>query len=189
MDTFQVQKGVVEHLQNKITQNIMFIKDGRGQHQHPITNTLVIIDEIRNHIDGFPRYFNHYSRRKQGDEYLSSDLNVRRMFQAFRLANPQLQEVEHKETLYRQVFRGMDIRIGLPRSDTCKSCDQLLIALELAQGQQNRLLAENDLNQHHIHADTAYLELNDDMAQSRLDPSYIVICGDLQQVEFCTINI
>lgn len=78
--------------------------------------------QIQAHIESFPVEDNHYSRQKSAKKFLSSDLNMNRLYIACKK--------KHSQTIatYRyfcDVFKKdfPDLRFGRPRSDTCSNCD------------------------------------------------------------------
>lgn len=184
MDTFRISRSRVQQLQHLLQNGTIVAHDARGKHGNQFKNSANLRQAILNHINGFPKYSCHYSRRNH-EEYLSPDLTVIKMFRLFVQQNPNLPGVEKKETLYRQIFKEANIRIGIPKSDTCSSCDRLVMEVRLAaQGSRIRLDAESQQSLHHAMADAAHLELTDDIRKSRADPSYVVKCGDLEKVLF-----
>lgn len=116
-------------------------------------------------------------------EYLDPTLTVSKMFTLFRI-----QEGEHVnrlEWLYRQVFREQPLKIGIPRSDTCDSCDKLFIQLsgiDVNDPAQNARRREIEMKSqaHHLQAETSYEELQLDNSLANED--YVVIAVDLQAV-------
>lgn len=79
---------------------------------------------VRNHINSFPKEVSHYGRGKDEKEYLSPDLNINRLFQAFQLKYPET-KITYK--FYRKVFLKDFplLKFKRPLVDTCKTCDLL----------------------------------------------------------------
>ena len=125
LDIFQLKRGTTDILQIKIAAGKSYITDGRGHHDSRSKISDDIIIRMKSHIDSFPKYNTHYTRRQNGDYYLSSDLTVSRMFNLFIEAFPDIPQVAKKMQIYRNIFRESGLRIGQPKSDTCKTCDRL----------------------------------------------------------------
>lgn len=83
---------------------------------------------------------------------------------------------------YRDIFKShFNLRFGVPRSDTCKYCDKIYLALtEADEKDLNRI--ERELETHHETADKAYASLKEDSEISKVNDNVVVLCVDLQQV-------
>jgi hypothetical protein len=182
MDTFSISKDVVLKLQRDILNGVIHVQDGRGHHQNHFRNPANLIALIDAHINQFPRYECHYSRRRH-EVYLSPDLNVSKMFRMFLNQHP-LDEYFNKESLYRQRFQNSRLHIGTPLSDTCGVCDSLEIRIRTTANNQERDQAQAEKDHHLQLADLAYRSLYNDVNRSQVDSSYVVMCGDLQKVLF-----
>lgn len=188
MDVFQVTKDQIKTVQFKALANLNFITDGRGtHHNHPVLapNIRPLIDA---HLLSFPQYEVHYSRAKLNEFYLSSDLNLDRMFRLFVEMHPNLPNPGTHENTYRQRFRALGLRIGEPRTDTCKLCDKIKIDLTVARrnNNQNQIQVQIYERQWHLGlVDFTKMQMDGDFNRSRNDPTYAVLCIDLQQVCFC----
>lgn len=182
MDIFQISIGMVKTLLTKITDGNMFVRDGRGRHDNHRTSPFQIKQDMIAHINSYPQYENHYSRAKLGDFYLSPDLSVKQMFRGFIQNNPHIHRVEHMGTLFSEMFKKSGLRIGKPKSDTCKDCDKINVKLLSARNPQDRLLVTEDRSFHLCNTNTGYEEMRSDIDTSKVDPNYVTLCGDLQQV-------
>ena len=109
---------------------------------------------MRNHIKSFPRQTSHYSRQDAPlKRFLNPDLNISRMYNLYLEAhepavlNREKEIVKAKqerifplplkikpvvtEHRYRMVFnRDFNLGFGLPRSDTCATCDKFNIVIK-----------------------------------------------------------
>lgn len=159
------------------------LTDSRGLHGNHTKISDETKEVIRNHISSFPRQENHYSRNDSKKECLSSELNIRKMWEFFRIKYP---ESTVKLHTYRDVFNGeFNLRFGLPRSDTCSYCDRLYIQLIGAVDDHSKKQIENESKIHHMRADSAYKALAMDKENAMLNSEHVVLCVDLQQVLFC----
>lgn len=182
MDIFQISLGIVENLQIKIKEGQIFIRDGRGRHFHHNATPQAVKNSMLIHINSYPQYENHYSRAKLGDYYLSSDLTVNEMFRGFIQAHPNIPGAIHMKTTFYEVFNKSGLKIGQPKSDTCKECDRLKVNQLSAISANARTVVLDDRHLHLTTVNTGFEEMRSDIEMSRNDPSYITLCGDLQQV-------
>lgn len=103
--------------------------DKRGRHDsRPHKIEKVVIDKIKVHILSFPSEQSHYSRNKNGNKkYLSSLLNISKMYNLY-LELCKNENLEKKffvtKSFYSNIFsKHFNLSFGLPRSDTCSTCD------------------------------------------------------------------
>ena len=77
---------------------------------------------VKNHINSFPRDESYYSHAKSEKEYLSLDLNINRMYLAYKIKEP---DTTVSNKFYRSVFLKDFPKLSFKRSrvDTCKTCD------------------------------------------------------------------
>ncbi|KAJ8930801.1 hypothetical protein NQ314_016357 [Rhamnusium bicolor] len=158
-------------------------EDQRGKHlnrPHKIQDNLR--NMVKEHIASFPTEESHYSRQKCAKMCLSSDLNIQKMFELF---HEKYKEPKIKLHFYRDVFNeDLNLRFGIPRSDTCARCDLLYAKLVNAENEDERKNIKTESELHHRNAEQAYQTLKEDTERSKNDPSIVVICMDLQQVLF-----
>lgn len=78
----------------------------------------------------------YYSRLKLSKEYLSPDLNIHRMFKAFK---EKYTNVNICERYYRRVFKKDFPKLSFktPRTDTCRICDKMKLQIKSASGVPN----------------------------------------------------
>ena len=186
MDTFQITKDQVETLQTKAMADVNHITDGRGSHQNHHSLPPNVIPLIDAHIRSFPTYERHYSKTTLNPSYLSSDLTLDRMFRDFVQKHQHLPNPRTHENLYRRRFRASSLVIGEPRTDTCKACDRMKVDLSVARSNNNNNLILRHLADRLTHLDVvdfAKKQMDADFNRTRNDPTYAVICVDLQQVK------
>lgn len=112
-----------------------------------------MIDEIKEHINSFPAYESHYSRRDTSQKYLLADLSINKIYGLYceKVANPV------SSSKFGSVFNSMGIKFKSPGIDTCKSCDLLKAKIDIADPNSNekdKLISEQQL--HHLEDDLAY---------------------------------
>ncbi|XP_072399045.1 LOW QUALITY PROTEIN: uncharacterized protein [Diabrotica undecimpunctata] len=135
---------------------------------------------VKQHINSFPRDVSHYNRLKSDKEYLSSDLNVHRLFRAFQEKNPC--NISHK--FYRSVFLKdfPNLSFRRPRVDTCKTCDQLSISTK-SSDPATKKTGTTKLELHHRQVEAVFASIKSDFIRSPLPVSdTCTITMDLQKV-------
>ncbi|KAL4120979.1 hypothetical protein QTP88_013573 [Uroleucon formosanum] len=95
---------------------------GRGAHN------LIILTEIRtrmlNHIKSFPLQESHYARKRISRLYLSSSLNINKIYDLYKDHYCQNGIIDESYWLYRTVFSETDLKSKIPYVDTCKTVDE-----------------------------------------------------------------
>ncbi|XP_051158212.1 uncharacterized protein LOC127279729 [Leptopilina boulardi] len=185
-DIYAVSHKRIQNLQKKMKDGKVDPKDERGKH---LNRPHRIIEDtrhlVREHIKSFPQMENHYSQNKISTDnrmYLNSSLTLNKMFRLFQEKNP---ESDVKFWLYREVFlNDFNLKIGLPRSDTCKTCDSLYIQLLATEDIEKRKEIEAISETHHLKAENGYASLKKDGENSKINPNTVVLCVDLQQVMY-----
>lgn len=105
------------------------------------------------------------------------------MYELFRAAHP---EANVKLHLYRDIFNAeFNLRFGLPRSDTCATCDRFFIKLIDCKTEDERKIIETESKLHHFKTDAAYKALERDKLDAQVNSNDLVLCVDLEQVLFC----
>ena len=68
-----------------------------------------------------------------------------------------------------------------PKSDTCKTCDSLRVRIEAETDETAKAQLEGERELHHAKAERTYLQLKEDTALAKSDPTVTVISFDLEQ--------
>lgn len=100
MEIFDIRPQKITTLVKRKKAGCVTFKDKRGGLKH-FKYTLQDRQMVRDHINTFPREESHYNRTKSEKEYLSSDLNMKRLFEAYKIKHPGT-TVTYK--FYRSVF-------------------------------------------------------------------------------------
>lgn len=105
------------------------------------------------------------------------------MYRCFQTENP---NITVSKTLYDTVFKEMNFRFDVPRSDTCKICDEFNMQLRSAQLEGDRKKIQMECDLHQSKASLGYKELKADIVISKANnSSTVVLCVDMQQILFC----
>lgn len=183
---FAISSRRLQTIQTKKKMGCAAYRDERGKnpqsHAHKRKYSEDDRSLVKQHINSFPREESHYGRTKTRKEYLSSDLNVSRLYLAFKGLYP---DSNITQKYYRQVFIKdfPNISFRRPRTDTCQVCDRLSIKIKA--DAPDRQTVSRELQIHQRKAQKAVKLLGDGMNESQLPLSEMcTVSMDLQQVMF-----
>lgn len=180
---FSITPRRIQILIEKLKDNIT-VTDKRGLHKNrPRSITDETKLKIREHINSFPRQESHYSRGKTENEYLSANLNLNIMFKLFSEKHP---DISISKRVYVHVFQSdFKLKFGIPRSDTCKTCDSYFIKICAEENEQKLRSLQIESERHHMRAEAAYSQLREDQKAAQINQNNVVLFTDLQQVLYC----
>jgi len=145
--------------------------DNRGKHAKKVV-TEAQKQEVRDHIDSFPRVESHYTRSQTKRQYLEPQLNVAKMYELYckKCSNPV------KLSYYRHIFvTEYNLDFHMPKADRCDLCEEFRVM------QLNKItngeIADN-YKKHIAEKTCMRQERNDD----RQNKSRFVVCFDLENV-------
>lgn len=83
------------------------------------------IQEVFEHINSFPAYESHYTRKVSSKKYLQADLNISTMHRLY------AENIEKQISLskYSSLFKTLDIKFKKPKADTSITCDTLKLKI------------------------------------------------------------
>lgn len=131
-------------------------------------------NEVLTHINSFPAYESHYSRKHTSKKYLEADLNLTTMYKLYAAEN--LQPVSLSK--YSGIFHTLGLKFKKPQLDTCTTCDELKIKISGAVAEDLENLKRQQ-KCHQENADLAYATKKQDIALS--SNTNLVFTFDLQQ--------
>ena len=149
--------------------------DARGKASKPLPDKK--LEEVRNHLNSFPRYKSHYARNKTEKEFLPNTLTFKLMYEEYcsKVTNPV------SRWTYEREIHNMGLKIKPLKIDTCKTCDAVQNSIMHCRRQEDRaeLLKQQEL--HHRKAEIAINEKKHDKDLAEGDKSRRTIAFDLQQ--------
>ena len=183
----QNSRGRVNNIMTQITHGDGTPKaDERGRHgNRPSKVADSVRDKVKGHIESFPRYQSHYSRRDNiNRSYLGPDLSITKMHELYLEKCETLGWPKVSHDYYRRTFCN-DFNIGFqtPKTDTCKTCEAMKIKLGCyTPGSAEYDAIQSEWNDHKFEANKAYELLHSDTSVARDTPTQQhVIAIDLQQ--------
>ncbi|XP_050515795.1 uncharacterized protein LOC126890691 isoform X1 [Diabrotica virgifera virgifera] len=151
--------------------------DKRGRKSPGNKKTEHMRELIINHINSFPQYESHYTRRDNINKYLPNHLSLKKMYELYREAVTE----PVSRTLYEEQFHKMKLKFKERKTDTCHKCDVYKMKLEVCDNEEQKQMIVEETNSHHEAADLAYNTKKEDKARAQIDPSIKCYTFDLQQ--------
>lgn len=152
--------------------------DGRG-HRSP--GNKIDISDVINHIKSFPCYESHYTRKDNPSRrYLSSNLNIRKMYTLYVEKCEQEKTIPVKEKKYYDVFSNkFNLHFKPPAKDTCQKCDELNNKIKFAVSEEIKKQHATEKEVHLRKAELARSSMNSDKIKA--DENLYVFTIDLQK--------
>jgi hypothetical protein len=172
----EISKKKVRIVMDKNQDGNLKIRGGRGRKKLSAS----VKSAIENHVNSFPRYYSHYKRAKSESMYLDPGLNLTILYDLFQEKwneeNPGVKPPSSSS--YRKVFFKMGLKFKNLKTDTCKTCDRLNIAMK-ASGNNAELKKEQEL--HWDQAKAIRGQMEHDFEVGRNNEKVQGICFDLQK--------
>lgn len=137
MSIHGISRGRLRHIQSSLMNSGMAPLERRGKHvSRPNQTPTQVVSLVEDHIRSFKPRQSHYSlRHNPHATYLPETLSVKQMHALFldtyRIAVPY--------KVYWTIFTSkFNIRFGVPRSDTCTMCDELLQKLNACSNEDEK---------------------------------------------------
>lgn len=141
-----------------------------------------IIDNIKHHINQFPKYVSHYSRHKNLEcKYLDPGLTVRKMYKLYQEFCAEKGVQPEKESYYRHIFNTQfNLRFHRPLTDTCGVCDKLQNIIDHGEDDEARRCAATEKEVHLRRAEAVKTAKNS--FRDLQDETHVAVCFDLQKM-------
>lgn len=177
LDTFGETAGFIRNVITKKLNDPISLKDNRGKSTPSNKFSDEKLSAIKNHINSFPAYESHYSRRHSSKKYLSSNLSISKMHELYCEENEII-----SLTKYAQIFHTMNLKFKHPKIDTCNKCDTFKAKIEYVDSSDPEYVRLKDEQQiHHEKADLAYKSKDSDKNFATSNANIKMYTFDLQQ--------
>jgi len=183
LQTFAISEGRLNRAIMKHAEGKCAGSDDRGKASNPHKLSNDIVKNVCDHIQSFPAYVSHYTRKHNPDrKYLNENLNVRKMYMLYKEKCSELNILPVKEHMYRHIFNTrFNLHFKKPRKDTCKKCDEYKVKLD-ASGDQEAI--QNLKDEHALHllnAEEARNSMKEDAEKAKCSDNVYVCSIDLQK--------
>ncbi|XP_053395869.1 uncharacterized protein LOC128556009 [Mercenaria mercenaria] len=179
--TLDITSAKVDSALNQSSQLTGFpTDDSRGKHNvRPNKIHSTIIDDIKDHINSFPRVESHYCRKSSVKEYLDSELNLTKMYELYVEQCHKNNYVPASLHKYRQIFNTQfNIAFNKPLKDQCDLCAEFHSTPD---NEKSHLMVKK-FERHIRNKNLARQSKDADKSLSQANPSHVTACFDLQQV-------
>ncbi|CAH1104544.1 unnamed protein product [Psylliodes chrysocephalus] len=114
-------KTISTTLSKKSTTGIIEKEQRGGRYKSQVDRNLQLINGITEHINKFGRVESHYCRQNSTREYLHKNLSLLKMF-SMCLADESGPLMKGAYSVYRKVFKSMNLSFHRPKKDQCSLC-------------------------------------------------------------------
>ncbi|KAJ1523112.1 hypothetical protein ONE63_001005 [Megalurothrips usitatus] len=159
-------------------------KDQRGKHEPKHKLPAAVREEVKAHINSFPRYISHYSRRHTTQLYLGKELNLNKLFELY----IEIGASKVSLSTYSNIFKEFTPRLKFksPQLDTCTTCNTIENMISSASTPEESATLKQEKEIHVGVADFAYeCKRSDKLLAKNSKQTVPTIVFDLQQVMQC----
>lgn len=175
--TLDIGKKTIELSMSKKVLGAFSSTDKRGKQCSANTTPDEITNSVKEHIKSFPTMESHYCRKDSKKQYLSQDLNIRKMWMLYQHGRKSKNLPAVKEAKYREIFcNDFNLSFFKPKHDQCSLC-----SLYSTQKEPSEILAKR-YQEHQVRKNIARNEKTKDKMKSKSDPSCYAATFDLQAV-------
>lgn len=151
--------------------------DNRGRHIPANVTSEDRLKKVVEHINSFPKYESHYTRRVNDKQYLNTDLNLTKMYKLYLEITPN----PVGRNIYEREFHKLNLKFKPPKTDRCHKCEVLKIEIDVTNDTEKKEQLKLSQAKHHNDADLAYRSKQLDKEKAKQDPSFACCTFDLQQ--------
>lgn len=155
--------------------------DKRAQNTNRNPISVEVKAYIEKHILSYPAYTSHYTRETSTKLYLSSDLNITKMYEMYKTKCSQdgMSPVHYNS--YRLIFKQFNMSFRKPKADTCCECDRLNILVKQHANTAELETVLTTRREHQDHAQRMYTAKKKDVLDAKTDRTVYTASFDLQK--------
>lgn len=174
----QVVKTVAKKIQNS---NTTVEPDMRGKVQCNSRLPSGVKESVRDHINLFETIESHYCRKESSKTYLPSSLNIKKMYDLYKVYCSENAIKVASECIYRQIFcREFNISFFIPKKDQCGICTKYKNCNDI-----ERLEMQDQYDLHLQNKNLARESKEKDKERAKQEEKFCTAVFDLQQVLPC----
>ena len=151
LKTFGETDRFVRTVISKKLNGIDNLPDKRGKCAPPNKLNEDKVKEIIDHINSFPAYESHYTRKVSAVKYLAPDLSIAEMYRSYSVKINQPASI----SMYTKMFKTLNLKFKSPKVDTCTTCDTYHLKIQVSEGKELQIL-QNERDSHQESAEFAY---------------------------------
>ena len=159
--------------------------DERGHHIPHNKTPDSVIENVKLHINTYPKYISHYTRKRSKKLYLRNVHSVADMYREYLDWCKERNEIPVKEWIYSRVFNDdFNLSFHQPKLDTCKTCDILKMNIDVEIDDDKKALLEAQRDRHQDEAEQVREKLRKDTRDASVHQSNtLVFSFDLQKTK------
>ncbi|CAG5021799.1 unnamed protein product [Parnassius apollo] len=175
MKTFGEGRGFIDEIvkkkKNSSSASVIVKADQRGLRDPGNKRSDHDIQYVKNFIDKFPAYESHYSRRHTNKKYLHQDLNMKILYKLYKdeyvKDNGEEGLPPVSITLFRSIFKTLNLKFKKPSNNTCKTCDSLTLQIKTCEDANEKQNLEEKKTIHQSKAESHYNSKREDKELSK----------------------
>lgn len=137
-------------------------------------------ENVRKHIESFPKYVSHYTRNQTDSKFLSSELNLAKMYRLYKRKYESENPVGN--STYKKIFyQDFNLRFKVPKKDTCLKCDVYIAKIKSSSGPE-RLMIEEWHRDHLELADQLRKQMNADLELAKVNDKVETLPFDMEKI-------
>lgn len=156
---------------------IAFPSDKRGVKVPPNKISEEMTSKVLEHIQSFPHYESHYTRRHTEQKYLQSDLNLSIMYKLYSEEHANYVSI----TKYSEIFKSLNLKFKKSKLGFCNKCELMRMQIKSAENEEKKLKLLSEKNAHLMDADSAYECKRVDQLHAKENPTVKTYTFDLEQ--------
>lgn len=187
MNTLSIGRAYIDHAMKCKKDGHFTGNDLRGKHVPHNKLSKSRIDEVKKHIESFPRVNAHYVRKETNRQFLAPELTLRKMYDLYVEECKSNDRDPVKLETYRNVFnKNYNLSFHVPKKDQCNTCNVYHRALE-----EGTVTAEqkDDYEKHQQRKKRAREEKETDKIKAQSQSNVHVACFDLQSVLYTPCSL